>query len=125
MALPTEKGVFSGSQELLNLIGAKQCANLASVAVIDSYITDKGIEHLHKQLMNPKCTLVALNLKYCYLRENMFNSFSRAVQANRSLVKLDLSHNAMRDPDSVKILRALRENLFLSEINFSHNQLSD
>ncbi len=126
MLLFCRKKILNEKKEaLIKLIGSKECAQLSSVALIDSHLTQECLAHLQKALLNPKCTLSALNLKYCFLDLRDINLLKNSITHNRSLVKLDLSSNALHSLEGRLVVMTLRENVFLVDVNLSKNLLGN
>lgn len=85
----------------------------------------KVYEILRKALIDKKCTLENLSLKFNTIDVFSANSIEKALRFSKSLIYLNLNNCGISDYSGAKIISSLEHNKSLTEINFSQNKLSN
>ncbi len=98
--------------------------NIQTLVLEDCRYKSKTYDILRKALIDKKCTLSNLSLKFNTLDINSANMIEKGLRINKSLVYLNLSNCGLSDLSAAKLIQALEHNQTLSEIDFSRNKLA-
>lgn len=114
-----------GCALLMNAIATNSRMKLERLEISGNQIQAEGAIHVERWLMNPRCSLVDLSLKFNQLMPNGAARIAAALPSCDSLKKLNLYQNHICDEGVEALALALETNTSLEWLDLGHNDFGD